>query len=64
MPSMKFPETARQILLATILLISLPATGQAEPPAQSIHWGAIGYPDHDRTLALSLIHISEPTRPY
>ena len=51
---MKFPETARQILLATILLISLPATGQAEPPAQSIHWGAIGYPDHDRTLALGL----------
>ena len=51
---MKFPELIRLTLLATALLLSLPAAGHAEPPAQSIHWGAIGYPDHDRTLALGL----------
>ena len=26
----------------------------AEPPAQSVHWGAMAFPDHDRTLALGV----------
>ncbi len=32
-----------------------PAPVVAEPPAQSVHWGAIAYPDHDRTLTLGTV---------
>jgi len=51
---MKFSKPVRLMLLATALFMSLPVAGHTEPPAQSIHWGAIGYPDHDRTLALGM----------
>ncbi len=38
----------RLFLLA--LLLGVTATATAETPAPSVHWGAISYPDRDRTL--------------
>ena len=35
-----------------VLLVIASAT-YAEPPAQSVHWGSIAFPDHDLSLTLS-----------
>jgi hypothetical protein len=39
-------------LLAILSTVILSDRCGAEPPAQSVHWGAMAFPDHDRTLAL------------
>jgi hypothetical protein len=39
-------------LLFVAFLLALNATAAAETPAPSVHWGAISYPDRDRTLML------------
>ncbi|MFO0731875.1 MAG: hypothetical protein U0231_08525 [Nitrospiraceae bacterium] len=42
------------ILSLTGALLAVDTPVQAEPPPQSIHWGAIAFPDHDRTLTLGI----------
>jgi|CXWL01.1.fsa_nt_gi hypothetical protein len=43
-----------QLVLFFVLSLSGASPGWAETTAQSVHWGAIAFPDHDRTLALGL----------
>ncbi len=49
---MRLPQFVALCCLAPFYAFLPPA--KAEPPAQSIHWGAIGFPDHDRTFTLGL----------
>lgn len=42
----------RIIFLALALCVA-PSFALAEPPPQSVHWGAIAFPEHDQTLTLS-----------
>ncbi len=42
------------LLVAYLLVGPGLETGKAEPPAQSVHWGAIAFPDRDPTLTLGL----------
>jgi len=37
-----------------LALLGIAATAAAETPAPSVHWGAISYPDRDRTLAAGM----------
>ncbi len=50
-----FMKPSRLILCLLVILTTVAAAGQcwAEGPAQSVHWGATAFPDHDRTLTLS-----------
>jgi hypothetical protein len=41
------------LVIVTVLLVS-PLTGTAETPAPSVHWGALSFPDHERTVDLGL----------
>lgn len=41
------------LVIVTVLLVS-PLTGTAETPAPGVHWGALSFPDHDRTVDLGL----------
>ncbi len=43
----------RWILFLALALSALSGLAQAEPTPQSVHWGAIAFPDHDSTLTLS-----------
>lgn len=42
-------------MLALLLAVMAPAMALAETTAQSVHWGAIAYPDKDRTLTAGFI---------
>lgn len=42
------------LLLLVGLSLALPSLTRAEPPAQSVHWGSIAYPDHEQTLTLGM----------
>ena len=41
------------ILMFCGLLPGIIPAAHAEPPAQSVHWGSIAFPDHDQSLTLS-----------
>ncbi len=41
------------LVCLTSLVLTVPPPVLAEPPAQSVHWGAMAFPDHDATLTLS-----------
>ena len=41
-------------LLAILSTVILSDRCGAESPAQSVHWGAMAFPDHDRTLSLGV----------
>ncbi|MCC7472167.1 hypothetical protein IT404_10845 [Candidatus Nomurabacteria bacterium] len=41
------------IISLALALFGLPGLALAEAPPQSVHWGAIAFPDHDPTLTLS-----------
>lgn len=49
-------QPSRVALLFSIVLAAAAAASpcRAEPPAQSVHWGALAFPDHDRTLTLGM----------
>ncbi len=63
MQSARHPR--RQRIIATRLLAALlccaTSVAFAETPAPSIHWGAIGYPDQDRTLDLVAMTVNRFT---
>ena len=40
-------------LLLVIYFCAYAESALAEPPPQSVHWGAMAFPDHDPTLTLS-----------
>lgn len=42
------------LLLVLGIAVSCPPASRAETPAPSVHWGAIAYPDRDRTLEMGL----------
>ncbi|MDQ6733302.1 MAG: hypothetical protein M3Z35_04170, partial [Nitrospirota bacterium] len=44
------PQPGWRHLLFIWFLLGLAVTAAAETPAPSVHWGAISYPDRDRTL--------------
>ena len=44
----------RRTLVVSLCLSLLAASGWAETPAPSVHWGAIAYPDQERTLTTGL----------
>ena len=39
--------------LLCAFLVCVARVAYAEPPAQSVHWGSIAFPDHDQSLTLS-----------
>ena len=45
--------TRRWIIALAIAFCALAPPARAEAPPQSVHWGAIAFPDHDPTLTLS-----------
>ena len=47
------PMNRRLLALLVLTLCIVPAVSVAESPPQSVHWGAIAFPDHDPTLTLS-----------
>ncbi len=44
----------RPTIVLVLLLTAFRATAWAETPAPSVHWGAIAYPDQERTLTTGL----------
>ncbi len=44
----------RRILVVSLWLSLIAASAWAETPAPSVHWGAIAYPDQERTLTTGL----------
>jgi hypothetical protein len=48
------PQLGRRQLLLIGFFLGLAGTAAAETPAPSVHWGAISYPDRDRTLAAGM----------
>ena len=38
------------LILLALALFGLPGLALAEAPPQSVHWGAIAFPDHAPTL--------------
>ena len=50
------PPVARIVLVLLFSLIhwAMDRDAQAESPAPNIHWGAMGFPDHDRVLTLGI----------
>ena len=40
------------LLLCLFILLERPAVSPAETPAPSVHWGALAYPDQQRTLSM------------
>lgn len=51
---MNLPRLIRHALTLALFSFSFISIGQAESPAPSVHWGAIGYPENDRTLLAGL----------
>ncbi len=47
------PFRSGLVILCT-LVFGIAVEGQAEPPAQGVHWGSIAFPDHDQTLTLGM----------
>ncbi len=47
-------RTSVYLALPVAALLGWTSPGWAEATAESIHWGALAFPDHDRTLALGI----------
>lgn len=47
------PGLPSRIFGVFCVLIVMASVAQSEPPAQSVHWGSIAFPDPDQTLTLS-----------
>ena len=47
------PASHLQACVIAVLLFLLAALVHAEPPAQSVHWGSIAFPEHEQSLTLS-----------
>jgi len=53
MRAMVSPAFCVRIIIFFGILLVISPVAYAEPPAQSVHWGSIAFPDHDQALTLS-----------